>query len=234
MLITVPSTGRSAATLNATGVALNTSDLQLTTISIPYFNADTVTVEYKGLPGNQPQTYKNFVAIWQSSMIPWNTPPLAQARIDQNAQQGSIVINGLTITSSSYIVGYGVGNDITTICCSSLISAGGLRAAPTNVSISLEYVGSNSLTIYYQTLAGYLPQQYGNWIGLWKGYASPYNSGTPVGTVQLNSNASEGTIGMNNVPLGINTNYTLVYFMGTEQTTAAAILNFNTADTINS
>ncbi|SFD59892.1 hypothetical protein SAMN05518672_102555 [Chitinophaga sp. CF118] len=210
-------------------VGLNSTSLELCSVSIPYFDGDTVTVSYKGLPGNQPATYKNFVAIWQDSMIPWTAMPLAQLPIGQNSQQGTLVISGLTITSSAYIVGYGVGPDITNICCSSIISAGGLLAAPTQVSISLNYLGTSSLSIHYQTLGGYLPQQYNNWIGLWKGYASPYSAVAPVSTVMINSNASEGTVGMNNVPLGINSNYTLIYFMGKENTMAAAILNFNTS-----
>ena len=210
-------------------VELNTTSLEICTVSIPYFDADTVTVSYAGLPGNQPATYKNFVAIWEASMIPWTAPPLARVEIEQNSQQGTVVIDGLTVTRSAYIVGYGVGPDITNICCSSIISAGGLLAAPTQVSISLDYLGTSSLSIHYQTLAGYLPQQYNNWIGLWKGYASPYSADVPVSTVMINSNASEGTVGMNNIPLGINSNYTLIYFMGKELTTAAAILNFNTS-----
>jgi hypothetical protein len=210
-------------------VQLNTPTLDTCSVSIPYADADTVTASYVGLPGNQPLTYKNFVAIWEASMIPWAVSPLAKMFIEQNAEQGTIVINGLTITRNSYIVGYGVGPDITNICCSSVISAGGLLGAPTQVSISLEYLGTNSLSIHYQTLAGYLPQQYNNWIGLWKGYASPYNPGTPVSTVMLNNNSSEGSIGMNNVSLGINSNYTLIYFMGKDLSTAAAILNFNTS-----
>ncbi|MEC5142992.1 hypothetical protein [Chitinophaga sp. 212800010-3] len=210
-------------------VQLNTPTLDTCSVSIPFYDGDTVTASYKGLPGNQPLTYRNFVAIWEASMIPWTAKPLAQMFIEQNSEQGTIVIDNLAITYNSYVVGYGVGPDITNICCSSVISAGGLVLAPTQVSINLEYLGTNSLAIHYQTLAGYLPQQYNNWIGLWKGYASPYNPGPLVSKVMLNSNSSEGTIGMNNVPLSINSNYTLIYFMGEDLSTAAAILNFNTS-----
>lgn len=212
-------------------VELNNTSLDTCSITIPYYDGDTVTVNYKGLPGNQPETYKNFVAIWQASMIPWTAPPLGKVSIGQNYEEGSLTIGGLTITKSAYIVGYGVGPDISNICCSSMISAGGLLAAPTQVAISLNYMGINSLSIYYQTLAGYQPMQNNNWIGLWKGYASPYNADTPIAVVPINSNANEGTVGMNNVPLGINSNYTLIYFMGKENSMAAAILNFNTSST---
>ncbi|SFW76484.1 hypothetical protein [Chitinophaga sancti] len=212
-------------------VELDNTTLYSCSVAIVYYDGDTVTVNYKGLPGNQPQTYKNFVAIWEASMIPWTVPPLAMAEIGQNNEQGSMTISGVTITRSAYIVGYSVGPDISNICCSSVISIGGLLAAPTQTSISLNYIGINSLSIHYQTLGGYQPMKYNNWIGLWKGFASPYSAGAPLATVDIDSNANEGSIGINNVPLGINTNYTLIYFMGKENPMAAAILNFSTSTT---
>jgi hypothetical protein len=197
-------------------------------ISIDNFTGDTVAVSYQGLPASQPKTFGCFVAIWQASMIPWNEPPLKQVTIDDNGEQGSYVLDGLTIGRNSYIVGFGTGPDITDICASSMLKAGGLLAAPTYVSIGLDYIGSNALAIHYQTLAGYLPQQSNNWIGLWPGYASPYTAGKPAAQIPVSSNNSEGVVAMNNVALGINSNYTLIYFMGGSKTTAAAMLNFST------
>ena len=210
-------------------VGMDSTNLDLCYVAVTFVNGESVTVSYSGLPGNQPETYKNFVAIWENSVIPWTAPPLAKVPVTHNSQQGSVTIEGLTISRNAYIVGYAVGPDITNICCSSLISAGGLLAAPTQVSISLNYLGPNGISIHYQTLAGYLPQQYNNWIGLWKGYASPYNAPTPLATSTINSDASEGTVNMD-VPLETDTNYTLIYFMGKERTMAAAILNFNTSE----
>lgn len=211
-------------------VEMDTTDLDLCSVAVTYVDGENVTIAYSGLPGNQPATYQNFIAIWESSVIPWTVPPLVQVPITTNAEQGSVSINGLTITRNAYTVGYAVGPDIGNICCSALIAAGGRLSAPTQVSISLNYVGTDMLSIYYQTLAGYLPQQYNNWVGLWKGYASPYNADTPLSTATINSNSSEGTVTMVNVPLQANTNYTLIYFVGQERTMAAAILNFNTSE----
>lgn len=211
-------------------VGLDTTSLDLCSVSISYVDGETVDISYSGLPGNQPATYRNFVAIWENSVIPWTAPPMALVPITTNAEQGTVSITGLAITRNAYIVGYGVGPDISNICCSSLISAGGYLAAPTQVSISLNYLGLDALSIHYQTLAGYLPKQYNNWIGLWKGYASPYNADTPLATAMINNNASEGTASMTNITLEPDTNYTLIYFMGKERTMAAAILNFNTSE----
>jgi hypothetical protein len=211
-------------------VADNSTTLASCTVSIPYYGADTVAVAFNGLPGNQPMLYNNFVAIWEASMIPWTVPPIQKVPVTINNQSGSLVINDIIITKSSYIVGYGVGPDISNICCSSLIAAGGLMMPPSNVIINVDYIGTTSVSVHYQTLPGYLPKQYKNWIGLWQGYASPYNAGAMLGKAAIKNDASEGSVGINNVQIGINSNYTLIYFCGEALTTAAAILNFYTGN----
>src|SRR5258705_10590813 len=136
-------------------VALSSPQLQVCGVSVKNFTADTVFVGYQGLPGNQPYTYKNFVAIWESTVIPWVAPPIQRMTIPQDTQSGPVVIDGLTIPSSSYIIGYGVGPAISTICASAQLNAGGLRAAPTAIQIGINYVGTNSVSLNYQTLLGY-------------------------------------------------------------------------------
>ncbi len=75
---------------------------------------------------------------------------------------------------------------------------------------------------------GYLPHSYNNWVGLWKGYASPYNAPKPLGLVEIPTDASQGSVGINDVAIGVETTYTLIYFAGPHQTDAAAILTFDT------
>jgi len=210
-------------------VALGTPEQFGVSVTISDYTSDTLSVSYAGLPANQPKTYQNFVAVWEASRIPWTVEPLRKKFIEFDSERGSVGIDKLTITRTSYIVGYGVGPGNTTICASSLLALGGLLAAPTSISISLSHIGATSLTVSYQTLAGYLPQRYGNWVGLWRGYASPYNESAPLARVEVASMASEGEVVFNNVPLAINANYTLVYFVGQDPSTAAAMLNFSTA-----
>ena len=217
-------------------VALGTANLETCSLSIENYTADTVSVRYSGLSGNQPHSYQNYVAIWEATTIPWSVRPLRQAPIPQNNQTGTFVLGGVTITSSAYIVGYAVGRKRTDICAVARISAGGLRSSPSSVAIGIESVGTNSLAINYDTLAGYLPETYGNWIGLWKGYVSPYNAPKPIGRVSVDSDSSQGTVAMNDLELGIATVYSLVYFMGADAgmssprflSNAAAILSFQT------
>ncbi|HEY6327914.1 MAG TPA: hypothetical protein VI756_01160 [Blastocatellia bacterium] len=212
-------------------VALGTPILEVVSVQVKNFTGDTVSIGYQTLPGNQPQTYQNFVAIWQSSVIPWTAPPLKPPTpLKSNSQSGSLVLDGLTITRSTYVIGYGVGQDISNICASAVLNAGGLMSPPSSVQIGINFVGTDAVSVNYQTLSGYRPKTYKNWVGLWKGYASPYTGGPPMGRADIPTDSSEGSVGINDVPMAINSNYTVIYFVGAEQTQAAAILSFNTAD----
>ncbi|NII27005.1 hypothetical protein HB364_18080 [Pseudoflavitalea sp. X16] len=211
-------------------VSLGTSTQFTCAITIEDHTGDTVSVKYQGLPGNQPKDSNNFVAIWEASTIPWTAKPLKQVPIEVNHELGSLVIDGLTITKASYTVGYSVGAAITDISCCAVLGVGGLTAPPSAISLVIDKIYTDSIVVGYRTLNGYLPQKYGNWIGLWQGFASPYNPFDPMATTAITSNASEGIVGINNVTFGLNTNYTLIYFTGKPYTTAAAIINFNTGD----
>ncbi len=210
-------------------VSLGTPVLKQNALRIDNFTGSTISLTYTGLPGNQPQSYGNFVALWQATVVPWTVPPIKKVPISQNTESGSMVLDGLTIVASSYILGYGTGPEITTLAATALLSAGGLRAAPASVSIGINQIGPTSLSVHYQTLAGALPRTYGHRIGLWKGYASPYNAPLPIRIAAVESDSSEDDVGMNDIQLAIRTTYTLVYFTGREPTSAAAILTFDTA-----
>lgn len=217
-------------------VALATPNLQTCSLIIENYTADTVSLKYNTLNGNQPYTYLNSVMIWEAAVIPWGVPPIAQERIPQNGQSGTFVMSGFTISSNQYIIGYAVGENETEICTTAQISAGGLRAPATSVYISIAGIGTNSFTVNYYTLYGYLPKAYGNWIGLWEGYASPYNAPKPLAKAKVRSNANQGTVTFEDVQLNPDSVYTLVYFMGPDEgegwprtlTNAAAILNVQT------
>lgn len=51
-------------------VAIETAKLNTCKIEITSFTGESITVAFSGLPANQPSTYKNFIAIWESSVIP--------------------------------------------------------------------------------------------------------------------------------------------------------------------
>lgn len=202
-------------------------------ISIGAVTASTITVIYQSLPGNQPSVYNNFVAIWQSTMIPWGQPPLRVQQVSGGGQSGSLVLYDLSVQAKPYIIGYGVGPEITSIAASDVIYVGGQAAPCDAVVIGLAAPPEpDSLVVHYQTLPGYLPLTAKNWIGIWQGQASPYYSGPPLYTAKPDQDVSEGYIAMNGLSLTIGTTYTLVYFTGAAQTEAAAILTFTTAGMI--
>ncbi len=212
-------------------IALGAAKLNTCKIEITGYTGQSITVAFSGLPANQPSTYKNFIAIWEASVIPWTVTPLRTIEIGVNTEDGTLTIDNLTITYNSYIVGYGVGSGVGNICASAILNAGGTKAPLSYVNIGIANLGQTSLSVHYQTLSGYLPKENGNWIGLWEGYVSPYNL-PPDALIkkEVNSYANQGVIGLNNLSLGRDTEYTLIYFMGADNTTAAAILTFNTSD----
>lgn len=231
MALSVAPGARSKST--ALPVALGSPTFQGTSLSVENYSADTVTVKYTGLPANQPHAYGNFVAIWEDSVIPWTAPPLASKVIPQDRSTGTATLTGLTIGHSSYVVGYGVGPGVSTICASALLSAGGLRLPPSSVQISLSYVGTDSVIVHYETLSGYLPATNHNWVGLWRSYVSPYGAPEPLGTVLIPQDSTSGNVAIDGVSIGIGSPYTLIYYMGNPEeqkknTLAAAILTFET------
>jgi hypothetical protein len=200
------------------------------TVAVAGPTASSVSVSYEGLPANTPKTNNNFVAIWAASMIPWTKAPMKQQPVDLDNEDGALTLTGISIGATTYVVGYGVGPDVTSICASAVFSLAALAAGPpSSVSIGVASITTESLAVRYRTLAGYLPQKYGNWIGLWPGYASPYNPSEPLAKALIGSSASEGTALFNNLSISADSDYTLIYFMGLDDyNTAAAMLYFST------
>ncbi|HEY0131590.1 MAG TPA: hypothetical protein VGB57_09310 [Allosphingosinicella sp.] len=188
----------------------------------------TVTVSYETLPGNQPKLYGNFLAIWQSTVIPWSAPPLKRQALAPGGQSGATTLSGLGIQRKPYIVGYGVGAEITSIAASLALHPD-REAVVLATTIEVPAITPDSLVIHYRTLPGYRPLTAGNWIGLWQGQASPFYSGDPIARAVPDHDFSEGYIAMDGLVLTFGTTYTLVYFAGAGKTEAAAILTFTTA-----
>ncbi len=190
----------------------------------------TLDLNYKGLPGNQPTTYQNFVAVWQGTIVPWNQPPMRTMKIPGNFVEGSLVVDGVQIAELAYTVGYGVGPEITEICASAILGVGAQTGPTDSVSLSLNRVGTTSVSVHYSVLDGYLPATNHNWLGLWNGRVNPYAAPPLLARAPVPMDMSAGDVGFNGVVITRGTTYTLVYFMGENPPTAAAILTFATDD----
>ena len=228
------------------GVAVGSPILSVTTVGFTaIYPPNSMGGTYATLPGNQPSSYNNFVAIWATTQIPWTAPALVPpAPIPNNYQGADFTISSLSLANISYIIGYSVGPpsapNWTSICASAVVNQGGSAGATDNVSMSINNIGTTSLAVNYHTLAGYQPTASQNWIGLWAGQVSPYSAPPPMSTVYVPS-TNEGVAVMNSgVFISPNVTYTLIYFMGgalisstiTSNALAAAILQFTTTSSL--
>lgn len=212
-------------------VRLATSTASTCSIEVLYVTGTSVDVKYTGLPGNQPGSYWDYVAIWPGPVVPWTRDPMKQVTIETDLDPGTVGLDGLAITKNAYTVVFAVGPKRSDICASAIVSAGGLATIPTSVGISVNNIGTTSLSLHYRTLSGYLPASSRNWIGLWAGLVSPYNlPDKAVGKVNIPENINESDVDINGIVIKIGTTYTVIYFMGKEPTTAAALLTFTTDD----
>ena len=214
--------------LNSPSVAGAAPVLDSVLLTLQAVTSATVTISYETLPGNQPGLYGNFLAIWQSTVIPWSAPPLKRQDLPSGGQSGATTLSGIAIQQKPYIVGYGVGADVTTIAASLSLHP---DQDPVVLATTIEIpaLTPDSLVVHYRTLPGYRPLTAGNWVGLWQGQVSPFYAGDPIARAAPDDDSPEGYIAMNGLILTFATTYTLVYFAGPGTTEAAAILTFTTA-----
>lgn len=199
-----------------------------TSLVITHYSGNTMSLRYNTLPGNQSGQNNNSFWLWRSSQVPWNIAPARMVLLPENAtQSGSYVLDSISVNIlTSYIACYSLDSTAKQICACSTLD--GITDSITNswVDVSLLSVSANSIVFKYQTLSGYLPQAYGNWFGVWKGSASPYNYYPPLAQGAPLDNSSTSTATLNNVSFEPNQVYTLMYFLGSNPNTAAVVITF--------
>jgi hypothetical protein len=205
--------------------------LAQTTLKVDGATGTTIDIEYASLPGNEPTTNKNFVAVWNGTIVPWGQAPLRTMEVPGDFVEGSMVIDGLSVSELAYTVGYGVGPDPADVCASAILGAGAQTGPTDAVSLSINRVGTTSVSVHYSVLDGYLPATNGNTIALWSGSVSPFTAPAPLARVRVPEDTTTGDVGFNGVVMQRSTTYTLAYFMGQAATTAAAVLTFSTSGT---
>jgi len=225
-------------------VELTASNTQTTKLSIFNVSADEIDVEYRTMPGNQPNTYGNFLAIWQNSnSIPWNTEPLKTFPIPTNSPNGSASFTGLSVGANSYIIGYSTGPVLTptgnvqkygNICATAYIPSPNQDDVIFTPAISGIKTGISSVSFQFDLPDGILPQTNGAWAGLWRGDNPNFYGVPPSNTISLSPDTSSGRTAFNNVNLGTGLTYTIVIFMsgyqsggGSTQRTAACSATFS-------
>ncbi|SFD59869.1 hypothetical protein SAMN05518672_102554 [Chitinophaga sp. CF118] len=205
-------------------VALTASDSLTTTINISNVSAEAIDVDYDTMPGNQPNTYGNFLAIWQNyDTIPWNTEPLKTFPVPTNTPSGSASFTGLNVNNNSYIIGYAVGSILNgsvqkygNICATAFIpaaSSNGDQGTIFTPSISNFNIGSTSVSFQFELPDGITPQTNGAWAAIWKGGNPSYFSTTPLSAIPISPDSSSGRAAFNNVTIGRGITYTVAIFM---------------------
>jgi hypothetical protein len=194
-----------------------------TSLQIDAVTADAIHVSYNTMPDNRPNTYGNFVAIWQNqNQIPFDTDAMQKQAITGNSQRGSLVFSGLSVTKNDYIIGYAVGPVKTesqrfgNVCTSAYVPLGGDSDAPADYtyfmpSAVIKFVGSDSVLFQYNLARGTQPQTNKAWAALWRGDAASYTQ-PPDAAMPISVNAASGTIGFNGVSIGIGLSYTVGVF----------------------
>ena len=206
-----------------------------------------VIVTYRGIAGNQPATYKNNLALWNGSLPNMTVQPLRVVAIKSDNQPDSLPFE-FDFEPTDYCLTYQVGEGISTMCAMTSLSfsmkARILRAMafwrwtnlaatpPEAVSIKIVKITTDSVQIIYNTLPGYQPQKFGNWIGLWPGWAIPYGSPEPLARAKVDSAFSQGIVTLEPVSLYSGLSYTITYFMESpdkdeHHLSAAALLYFS-------
>lgn len=205
-----------------------------TKLKAPSITGTTVSIEYDTLSGNMPNSYGNFVALWQNSdNIPWNQQePLKKQSVPGNTKDGSFVFTDLALTTNSYIIGYSVGADLGNICSTVFIPAASDQYKVFYPSIEIVYRGTDSVVVSYKLPIGSTPKTYKHWLGMWEGIAASYST-PPIKFQQITNENADDVQAINSVKFLRGKTYTIAYFAGGYienkpiQTTMACTVSFS-------
>jgi hypothetical protein len=220
-------------TLNNFGLALNSKP-----------DGQGVVVRYTGVPGNQPDSYRNSVALWNTwtPVIegPNKTTPLRVVPISGDLQPSTVYVPW-PFTGTDYLITYQVGDSLTTMCAALELSLKlkPMIVPPSAVSLSVYELDDSSITIIYSTLGGYLPSTYGNWVGVWQGFAGPYFAPAPDSWARVPRDRTQDLLTIPNLQIIPGFVYRVIYFMGpladgVPGSNIGAMLTFTAAESVSS
>jgi hypothetical protein len=194
--------------------------VQATTVRVASVTSDSIDILYSCLPGNQPNTYGNFAAIWQNSnSIPYGTPPLHAFPVIGNTKDGSFNFSGLDLTNNSYIVGFSVGQVLSTpstqaygnICSTAFIPSKNGTPDIFDPSLSIQYIGTNSVSLEFNLPENILPKSNSAWIGIWRSGQPSYTT-PPLATAAISVEAPNGSCAINGFDIARGKTYTVALF----------------------
>lgn len=193
-------------------------------ITVRSVTGDHASISYDTLPGNQPNTNGNYVALWPSTdeVIPWDRLP-ADARVCAvfgNEPAGDLIMGNLELPERSYVVGYSLAPKATkpeenNFCASVFVPSlkPGTKFTSQRMSLQVLEIASFSAMVRYTALPGATPKDHGSWIGVWDAKDSLLHD-DPLCAVPVNQNCEHGEIALNNFPIISGHKYTVAYFTG--------------------
>lgn len=194
---------------------------------------ENLTIDYVTPNSNQPNTFGNQVYLWQAgSTVPWGTPPRQHQGIDGTTRQGSLIFNDLNMGSKSYIIGYSVGDEVTSwvkygnVCATAFLPEGIITDPdPSKIDyfstkISPQ-VSGDTIDVGYQVTPGVQPKTNGAWMALWRTKTNPYLNPNYDHAIPISKDADSSSERFNDITLIAGVTYTLALVMSGWDTTAS-------------
>lgn len=191
-------------------------------ITVRSITGDHTAVSYQTLPGNQPNTNGNYIALWPSTdeTIPWLRLPDNTCTVYGDDPSGDLLMAGLALPEDSYVLAYSLASPATkaadnNFCASVFVPslAPGTEFIAKVMDLEVGDIASYSAVIRYQTLPGYSPKDQANWIGIWDASDSILHD-APLRAMPISKNSDKGEIALNNFKIVSGHSYTVAYFTG--------------------
>jgi hypothetical protein len=176
----------------------------LTQFSVKSISSDATDINfrYETLSGNQPNTYRNTVYLWQTEG--WAVPSTTDKEylIDSNLAEDSQNFS-VELDQASYLIAYAVGPTVNAVVTTQRLeyqedsNSYDIISAPSDEALSLKVTDVNPETVSYsfRTPAGTSARASGDWVGVWKGttVSKLYNNAEePIGLQPISKDDSHG------------------------------------------
>jgi len=157
-------------------VGVTESKTEYVKLEVKDISRSDVDIHYHTLPGNKPNSNKNYIGLWEASggFIPLNEKAKWSYLVEEDGHKGNDTLVNLDLQDKEYILGYcQTGADPKTDGAAAA-NVSSTATIPKNISesesktMSLSVSGTSSnLVLKYEILNGTKYDQH--WIGIWEG-----------------------------------------------------------------
>jgi hypothetical protein len=211
-------------------IILTSTSLYTTNVKFTKASPEFMQFEYHTLANNKPNTYGNFVQIWQDDSVEWNNPSGGSSQtVPTNGIQGDLTVP-LQVQKKNYICAFSVGPSVQNICATAFLPEANINGQVLFSPKISVLPAQDSLLVNYHVPAGCLPGDYGHWVGLFNGGDNPYET-PPLTLTTVSGNAGAGSVPLY-YGMSAGRSYLAVYFAGgagADQTSPACALLFTAA-----